>query len=310
MPQAGADPCQASQLRIADIVPPTYPLKEAMDSGEADAAGTAMARHLARLLQQHAPLQLSREAALIAAVFAAQQHDNQAVQAFVAAAAAAPPTPPHAAQRSGSMPAYSWPLLFGWVGDAACRGCHPCMCAWLSSLKLRAAGACRVAVREGLGDVAAAVLAHMSPAERQQELSSENAVWAAMGGHEGLLRQLVEAGAPFGLAEREQALYWGIEMCSPDAVRLALSWGGGPAELVQHCQAATAQAAVGAGPASAGEHARGLLCSQPAACSPCRRPGSFVPPPCSVRPSCRLDCGPRPQVGPGSGPGQLRRARV
>lgn len=50
--QAGADPCAESQLRIPACNPPTYPLKEAFEGGEATAAGAVIGRHLARRLEE------------------------------------------------------------------------------------------------------------------------------------------------------------------------------------------------------------------------------------------------------------------
>ncbi|KAI7840609.1 hypothetical protein COHA_005759 [Chlorella ohadii] len=99
------------------------------------------------------------------------------------------------------------------------------------------------AVHEGATEVVAAALPHLSAAERREALSGDSTQQAAVLGKEAMLRLLVQEGAPFGLAEREYALYWGLELCSPEAVRLALSWGGGPAELVQHCERARAVAA-------------------------------------------------------------------
>lgn len=99
------------------------------------------------------------------------------------------------------------------------------------------------AVHEGATKVVAAALPHLSAAERREALSGDSTQQAAVLGKEAMLRLLVQEGAPFGLAEREYALYWGLELCSPEAVRLALSWGGGPAELVQHCERARAVAA-------------------------------------------------------------------
>lgn len=175
-----------------------------------------------------------REPLLIAALCCVHEHDEAAALRLLATAAAAPPTPAHT---------YSWDSILGWVAAA----CMPPVCCAPSGPVSAAfppshAPYRREAVAEGMVSVAAAVLSHVPAAQRQAVLTADCSKDAAVHGDEGMLRLLVQEGAPFGLAEREYALFWGAELCNIDAVRLALSWGGGPAQLVQHCERAAAAA--------------------------------------------------------------------